>query len=184
MDKGVFHRIHDIERSLEKCGVDPEIMAKILDGGDKVLQKYKTKVKAQWLKEAMDRMDALLPDDVKFKSREECACCTTGTRLKLIKQIAKENPDIDDFFRAVDKSHVFGEKVEKTGDVVHVNFGLGKCVCTPGALSETTSITYCHCCKGHVLKLLEAGLGRKLRGDVVGSACSGTAPCRFTIYLS
>ena len=184
MDKDVFGRVQVLDKSLCKCGVDPKLTAKIMEGGDKVLKKLKPAEKAAWLKTAMDRMDALLPDEVKFKVREDCACCTGGKRLKIIKQLAKENPDLDDFFKALSKSHVFGKEVVKDGDVVNVNFGGDKCVCSPGSLSETTSITYCHCCKGHVLKLLEAGLGKKLRADVVGSACSGTPPCRFKVYLS
>ncbi len=128
-------------------------------------------------------MDALLDKEVRYRVREECACSTTGKRLKLIKKLSKDNPDEDDFIRVVDRSHIFGKSVKKKGNKLYITFGLDRCVCSTKASRELVSITYCHCCKGHVKKLLEAGLKRPLRADVISSACSGGDDCRFVIDL-
>lgn len=103
--------------------------------------------------------------------------------LEVDKKLSTENPDLDDFAHAVDRSHIFGKSVTKHGDRLSVTFGLTRCVCTIKASRELVSITYCHCCNGHVKKLLEAGLKRPLRADVISSACSGGDDCRFVIDL-
>jgi hypothetical protein len=184
MDKKVFGRVRVLDQSLEKEGVDPAVRAKIMEGGADVLNTMNPKVKAQWLADAMDRMDGLLPKDVRFKVREDCACCTGGKRLETMKNIAKMNLPLEETIKEIDKSKIFGFKVELDGNRMNVNFGVGQCVCSPKFAGRKVSQTYCHCCKGHVLRLTEVALGRKpLHGDVVGSACSGTGPCRFTVYL-
>ncbi len=178
-----FGRIAVLASELRRAMVQPGIIKQIMAGGEKILRRTKPADKAAWLKKAMDRMDKLLPKEVRYRVREECACCTKGARRKLVKKLKDENPKLDDFFRAVDKSRIFGEKVERKGNKVYVDFGLTRCVCTTKASKELVSITYCHCCKGHVIKLLEIALRKPLRGDVVCSACSGGDSCRFIIYL-
>ena len=185
MDRSVYWHVRNLELNLEKAGISPEIMSQILEGGDQVTRNTSQKKKAKWMREAMERMDHLLDEKVRFKVREDCACCTTGSRLKLIKQLRREHPDLDAFVEAVDSSHIFGRKVEKEGNTIFVQFGDSgsKCVCLPKNSAEPFSITYCHCCKGHIIKLLEAALKRPLSGDVLASACSGGDTCRFAIYL-
>lgn len=173
----------DLGRQLVKAGVSAVVRRKIMQGADKIRQRTSAKQKAAWLADAMDRMDELLPEAVRYAVRQECACCTTGFRLKQIKQLARAHTDLKDFVQALDQSHLFGREVLLKGSALHVDFGLQRCVCTVKAATRPVSITYCHCCKGHVIKLLEAALGRSLRGDVVGSACSGSPLCRFIIYL-
>ena len=183
MKKYEYHRIAELETQLKKAKVKPAIITQIMAGGDKILRKSKPAVKADWLKQAMERMDKLLPADVRYKVREECACSTTGSRLKLINKLIQDNPTIPEFFKAVNQSHIFGKSVVKKGNTVYVDFGLTRCVCSPKFATGVVSITYCHCCKGHILKLLEAALNKPLRSDVITSACSGGDTCRFEIYL-
>ena len=184
MDKTVFGRVRVLDQFLEKEGVDSRVRAQIMEGGDKVLNTLNPKIKAQWLAEAMDRMDALLPEDVRNKVREDCACCTGGKRLETMKKIAAMNLPLEQIVEEIHKSKIFAYKVELDGNKINVNFGCETCVCSPKFAGRTVSQTYCHCCKGHVLRLMEVALKRKpLRGDVVGSACSGTPPCRFEVYL-
>ncbi|MFB3895806.1 MAG: DUF6144 family protein [bacterium] len=184
MKKYEYHRIEELETQLKKAKVKPAIITRIMRGGDKILKKSKPVEKAEWLRLAMERMDAVLPASVRYQVREECACSTTGGRLKLITKLSAENPELDQFFIAVDRSHIFGKSVKKQGKTVYVDFGLTQCVCSPKFATELVSITYCHCCKGHIIKLLEAALQQPLRGDVISSACSGGKTCRFAIYLS
>lgn len=184
MDKKIFGRVRDLDKNLEKEGVDPAVRAKIMEGGDQVLNTLNPKIKAQWLADAMDRMDALLPEDLRFKVREDSACCTGGKRLEIMKGIAKMNLPLEEAVKEVHKSKIFAYKVELDGNRINVDFGGSQCVCSPKFAGRNVSKTYCHCCKGHVLRLMEVGLGRKpLRGDVVTSACSGTGTCRFEVYL-
>lgn len=183
-DKKIFGRIRDLGANLEKAGVAAQTRNKIMEGSESIFNTLNPKVKAAWLADAMDRMDELLPEEVRFKVREGCACCTGGKRLETMKNIAKMNLTLEDAVKEIDKSKIFGFMVELEGNRMNVNFGVGQCVCSPKFAGRKVSQTYCHCCKGHVLRLTEVALKRKpLTGDVVGSACSGTGPCRFTVHL-
>lgn len=184
MDKKIFGRVRDLDKNLEKEGVDPAVRAKIMEGGDQILNTLNPKIKAQWLAGAMDRMDELLPKDLRNRVREDSACCTGGKRLEIMKAIAKMNLPLEETVKEIHKSRIFAHKVELDGKRINVDFGGSQCVCSPKFAGRLVSQTYCHCCKGHVLRLMEVALQRKpLRGDVVGSACSGTGTCRFEVYL-
>ncbi len=178
-----FARVANLGRQLAKAEVAPGVRREIMKGADAITQRTPLKRKAEWLADAMDRMDALLPETVRQSVREACACSTTGARLKKIRQLARDHSGLEDFAQALSASHIFGREVVLKGKALHVNFGLERCVCTVKAATRPVSITYCHCCKGHVLRLLGAALGRPLRGEVIGSACSGSPPCRFVVYL-
>lgn len=184
LDKDVFGRIRDLDENLQKAGVSSDDRNKIMEGADKILKTMNPKVKAGWLADAMDRMDGILPEDVRFKVREGCACSTGGKRLETMKGIARMNLPLEDAIKEIDKSKIFGYRVELDGNRINVNFGVGQCVCSPKFAGRKVSATYCHCCKGHVLRLMEVALKKMpLTGDVVGSACSGTGPCRFAVHL-
>ncbi len=178
-----FGRIAELGKQLVNAGLAAPTRRKIMAGAEAITQRTAGKLKAAWLKGAMDRMDALLSPEVRQKVRQECACSTTGWRRKKIRALADAHPNLDEFARALTKCHLFGKEVRHEGSKLHVNFGLARCVCTPKMSQELFSVTYCYCCLGHVLKLLEAGLKRPLRGEVIGSACSGTPPCRFVVHL-
>lgn len=184
LDKTIFGRVRVLDENLAKAGVAPEIREQIMEGGDKVLNTLNPKVKALWLAEAMDRMDELLPEDIRFKVREGCACCTGGKRLETMKNIAKMNLSLPETIKEIDKSKIFGYRATLEDNTVKVNFGNGGCVCSPKFSGRMVSQTYCHCCKGHVLRLMEVALKKKpLTGDITGSACSGSAPCMFVVHL-
>ena len=184
LDKTIFGRVRVLDENLAKAGIAPQIREKIMEGGDKVLNTLNPKVKALWLAEAMDRMDELLPEEVRFKVREGCACCTGGKRLETMKNIAKMNLPLTETIEEINKSKIFGYRATLEGNTVKVNFGNGGCVCSPKFSGRMVSQTYCHCCKGHVLRLMEVALTRKpLAGDITGSACSGSAPCMFVVHL-
>jgi hypothetical protein len=184
MDKNVYGRIRDLGKSLEAEGVAEPLRQKIMDGAEGILKTKPPKAKALWLADAMDRMDGFLPEPVRFRVRENCACSTGGKRLETMKEIARKGLPLAEAVKEIDKSKIFGHKTELAGSKISVNFGVGECVCSPRHAGRRVSQTYCHCCKGHVLRLMEVALERKpLAGNVVGSACSGTGPCRFEVLL-
>jgi hypothetical protein len=173
-------------KNLENAKIDKKTCDKILKGWDKLAPRPKPADRAVWMKKVIDRMDRFLNKKKRFKVRQECACCVgSGTkRIKTMKKLFKENPDLDKFIAAVQTSGFLGAKVQRKGNIIHVAFGLGHCVCTGiNATKEPVSITYCHCGKGHVIKMFEAAFQRPLRGDVITSCISGSNDCRFCVYL-
>ena len=172
--------------NLESAKIDRETCGIILQGWDQLPQKPEPVERATWMKKVIDRMDSLLEEEIRFKIREDCACCVSrGTkRIKTMKKLIKENPDLDSFVAAVQDSGFLGARVERKDDSIYATFGIGHCVCTGiNAAKEAVSITYCHCCKGHVIKLLEAAFKKPLRGEVFTSCISGSDDCRFAIHL-
>jgi hypothetical protein len=191
MEKYKYHRIFELDRELRAEGIEESTIALIMAGGEDCPKNSAKEAIGIWLAGAMDRMDALLPQDVSRKVRMRNACSLSGARLAAMKGIAKMRLPLPEAVEMVNESaaigfngNVKGYGVRLDGDRIHVSFGLGRCWCHCAHSGRKVSATYCYCCLGHVLRLLEAALGRKpLTGEVVGSTCSGSAPCRFVVNL-
>lgn len=186
-----YGRIRILATKLEEAGISQEIRDEILAGGELVRSSTTPEKKAEWMREAMNRMDALLDLRTRNAIREGCACCLGGERLKLSKGIAAKHRSLEDRIKAANETKfVFGHSVtrEKDGRIL-VSFypeGLDKypCVCLPKA-KEPISITYCYCCGGHVKHHLQTALGLKLSCTVRSSALAsgGKKPCTFLFSI-
>lgn len=191
MGKYPYHRIFELDRELRTAGVDEAVISEIMAGGENFKKTTGKEKIGKWLAEAMDRMDAILPEDVRKKVRQRNACSVTGARLEAMKQIASLKLPLPEAVAMINSKAaigfngaVKGYEVRLDGDKIHVNFGYGPCWCHCASSGRKVSVTYCYCCLGHVLKHLGVALDRKLEGDVVGTTCSGSAPCRFVAFLS
>ncbi len=128
-------------------------------------------------------MDELLDKKTRIHAREMCACGLTPFRLKPMASMRNANPRFDDFLAAVQKSRLMGAEVKRRRDKVHFRFGTTSCVCHAiRASREPVSITYCHCCKGHLMGLLAAAFGEPVKMDVVATHISGGKDCRFVFH--
>lgn len=186
-----YGRIAKLARSLEKHGVNPEVSAGILEGGEAIGGRAKKEVIAAWMRDAMDRMDRLLEPEMRHAVREACACCLGGKRLKLSKAIAKEHTTLEERISAAAETHyVFGHSVTRQEDgTLRVRFAPDRlesyhCPCLPHT-PEPFPITYCYCCGGHVKHHLQIALGRALHVEVVSSVLSsgGKRPCVFDLTI-
>ncbi len=185
-----FGRIRVLAAKLAAAGVAEEVAARIMEGGENISRGTRSERKAQWMAEAMRRMDELLDEETRHAVREGCACCLGGKRQQLSKAIAKDHDSLEDRVRAANETpFVFGHSVTQTGDEVVVAFSSEgqeeyRCVCLRGA-EGPVSITYCYCCGGHVKHHLQNALGRKLAVTVRSSALAsgGKEPCTFTLKL-
>ena len=185
MKKYSYRRIKALDRELHHHKVDEKIIDEIMQDGETIKQSMPGHKKAEWIKKAMDKMDALLEQEIRNKVREDCACCITGMRLKSMKEIAASGMNLKDKIKKINDIHIFGKSTAMDGKTIHVTFGDpgSKCVCTPKASKEPISITWCYCCKGHVHKLMEAAIEKNLKGRVISSACSGGDTCRFEFVI-
>jgi hypothetical protein len=181
-----YDRIRVLATKLAEFGIPQDIADKILDGGELILRSTKPDKKADWMRESMSKMDALLDPQIRYAIRESCACCLSGKRLQISKGIAKNHQSLEDRIEAANKAKfVFGHSVtQEDGKIVVRFFPKGqesyRCVCMPKA-NEPISITYCYCCGGHVKHHLQTALGRKLSCQVQSSPLSsgGKDPCTF-----
>lgn len=186
-----YGRIHTLARNLEKAEIAQELIDQIMEGGEAIRRSTNSEKKAEWMKEAMLRMDNLLDRETRYAVREACACCLGGKRLKIAKGILRENEKLEDRIKAANEArYVFGHSVTMMEDgrilVCFWPEGLTeyRCVCLPKA-KEALSITYCYCCGGHVKHHLQIALGRKLACKVRSSAVSsrGKKPCTFIFSM-
>ena len=62
MKKYAYGRIERLYNSLVEHGVSDNIINEIVEGGDTIKETTKPEKKAEWLQNAMTRMDSLLPE--------------------------------------------------------------------------------------------------------------------------
>ncbi len=184
-----YGRIDRLHASLVKNGIDPEIIAKIMEHGETITPGSSNEEKAGWFVMSMKKMDAMIDEGIRHRIREECACCLGGERLKIVKKIFKENDRYEKRILAANAAKkVFGNGVaEKDDKSIEVTFfdendPKRRCPCLPGA-REAMPITYCYCCGGHVKHHAQIALGKKFTVEVVTSVLSsqGKNICRFRL---
>jgi hypothetical protein len=186
-----YHRIGELATQLGKAGIKQEIIDKIMEGGENILRKTSPAKKADWMREAMLRMNKLLDLKTRKTVREACACRLTGRPLKASQAIARENKSLEDRIKASNKAYsVFGGcvRMQENGEVL-VRFapeGLDhyRCACLRGA-EKPLPVTYCFCCGGHVKYHLQISLGRELDYTIRSTALSsgGKLPCAFSLRI-
>ena len=186
-----YHRIGELATQLRKAGIKQGTIDKIMEGGENILRKTSPAKKADWMREAMLRMNKLLDLKTRKTVREACACRLTGRPLKASQAIARENKSLEDRIKAANKAFsAFGGciRMQKNGEVL-VRFapeGLDhyRCACLRGA-DKPLPVTYCFCCGGHVKYHMQISLGRELDYTVQSTALSsgGKFPCAFTFKM-
>ena len=184
-----YHRIGHLAEQLEIAGIDREIIEPIMEGGDNILRSTKPEKKADWMREAMIKMNRLLDSKTRKAVREGCACCLGGQRLKISKGIAKDNESLEERIKAVNEANYMGNITMVENGEILVSFASEgvdhyPCYCLPKA-KEPLPITYCYCCGGHVKHHLQNALGRDLDCTVRSSALSsgGKEPCTFSFRI-
>lgn len=182
-----YGRIRILAAKIAEAGVSQNVMDEILAGGEAILGSTKPEKKADWMREAMSRMDALLDEQTRRCIREGCACCLGGKRLEISKGIAKSHESLEERLKAANEAKfIFGHSVtvEDDGRILASFAPEGlehyRCVCLPKA-QESISVTYCYCCGGHIKHHLQIALGRKVSCEVRSSALEsgGKSPCTF-----
>lgn len=187
-----YQRIGRLAKQLLEGEVEAGIIDQIMEGGDSILRKTSPARKADWMREAMIRMDKLLDLKTCRTVREACACRLTGRPLKASQKIARENKSLKDRIKAADQAFsVFGGcvRMQESGEVL-VRFspeGLDhyRCPCLPGA-DRPLPVSYCFCCGGHVKYHLQISLCRKLEYTIRSTVLSsgGKFPCIFSFRIN
>ena len=186
-----YRHIRKLAEQLEVAKIDREKIDQIMEGGETILRSTPPEKKAEWLGEAMARMDKLLDLPTRKSVREGCACRVGRRTSKVSQGIAKDNATLEARIAAGNKLFmVFGGSVwmQEKGEIM-VRFapeGLERyrCSCLPKA-EKPLSVTYCYCCGGSVKHHLQISLGRKLDCTVLSSALSsgGKEPCTFSFRI-
>jgi len=184
-----YHRIGELATQLEKAAIKQETIDEIMEGGENILRKTGSAKKADWMREAMLKMNKLLDVQTRKVVREGCACCLGGKRLKTSQQIVKDNETLEDRIKAANDAHYVGRVTLQANGEILAQFDMQKtepyhCYCLPQA-EKPLPITYCFCCGGHVKHHLQIALGRELDCTTRSSALSsgGKFPCTFSLKI-
>jgi hypothetical protein len=171
------------------------VRKKIMEGGDKVAAASNPKKVALWVKEAMDRLDAVVPPEKRGQIMTACGhnCIAINQQpLKVARARRQKYPSEEDFLKTEVEKPPRGFRFEREGDVLIQYytpraFGRGmRCYCSlVRGLPEgvVTSPTYCQCSRGFVEKYWEGILGRAVRVELGATAITGADECQFTIHL-
>ena len=171
------------------------VRKKIMEGSEQVAKSSNLKKVALWVKEAMDKLEAIVPPEKREKIMTACGhnCIAVNQQpLNVAKARRQKYTTEGDFLTAEVEKPPRGFRFErKDGALIQYYtpraYGPGmRCYCSlvrglPQGV--VTSPTYCQCSRGFVEKYWEGILGRAVRVELGTTAITGSDECQFTIHL-
>jgi len=179
-----------LEKNVERFA-GREVMKKVMEGSEEITEKTDRKEKANWMKGAMERLDALVDEETRFEIMENCGYKCSEINNKVIERAKarrKKYKTNDEFLEAEQRKPMKGTRFVREGNILYQYYTPKsfrvKCYCGMVQAAEgEISRTYCHCSKGFVKKLWEAVLERPLEVEFIQSVISGANECKFAIHL-
>jgi hypothetical protein len=183
-----------MERCLEEAA-GKSIAAKVMEGSEQITEKTDKKKTAQWVKNAIERLDALADKEIREKAMQNCGYNCAKKNHKVIERAVarrKKYVSIDDFWIEEQKNPPKGTKLAREGNIVYQTYTPQmftrpmRCYCSlfrQLPTEDNVSITYCNCSRGFVEKYWEAVLQKPVKVDLLKSAISGAEECTFAIHL-
>ncbi len=165
-----------------------------MEGSENIAKATKEEV-AQWLKGAMERLDAMAEEETRTRIMEQCGYnCAEMNRSHIEEAMNQRSKfeTLDEFLKAEEKKPSKGTRIERKGNVVYQYYTPGsfreglRCYCSLWRglpADEIISQTYCHCAKAFVTKIWEAYMGRRPKVELVESCISGAKECKFAVHL-
>jgi hypothetical protein len=153
---------------------------------------------ALWLKGAMERLDALVPDAERMRIMEACGrgCSRANPADAARAREQREAAASEEAYIAQELAGSYpSTRLERVEGVLYRVYSPRlwptdppiRCYCGLAQglpAGETMSLTYCHCSRAFVRTVWEAALGRTVDVDLLSSAISGADECRFRIRPS
>ncbi len=194
MGKSKYGALVVLERNIEVLA-GKSIAKKGMEGSEEITEKTDKRKTAEWVKNAVGRLDALVNEDAKIRIMENCGYNCAKVNKKVIQRAKARRSkfrSVDEFLATEQKKPMSGTRLVREGSTL-IQFYTPqaftrpmRCYCSlfrglPA--NETVSSTYCHCSKGFVKKFWENVLGIPVRVELMQSAVSGASECKFTIYI-
>jgi hypothetical protein len=189
---------HGMIKSIEHC-IDlfsgEAIRKSVMEGSNKITEKTDRKKIALFVEKAMERLDATVDEETRFKIMENCGYACAEVNRKSVERFAarrRKFKTLDEFLEAEQRKPSIGTRLERHGDIVYQFYTPQsftrpvRCYCgLLGGLpaDEKVSLTYCHCSKGFVEKVWEAILGKPVKVELLQSVISGAKECKFVVHL-
>jgi hypothetical protein len=167
----------------------------IWEGSEQITEKTDKKKTAQWVKEAMQKLDAAVDEKTRVRIMQNCGYNCAKKNHKVIDRAVarrKKYGSIDEFLEAEQQKPLKGTRLAREGNILHQFYTPQaftrpmRCYCSlfrELPKEDTVSITYCNCSKGFVEKYWEAVLEKPAKVEILQSAISGARECKFSIHI-
>ena len=172
-----------------------EARDKVMEGSERITPNTSKKKVAEWVREAINKLDTLTDKKVSSKIMENCGYnCSTVNKRIIEKAKARRNKykNIEEFLEAELLNPMPGTRLERKGNILN-QFYTPRSYSTPMRCycsllrgfpdDQRVSLTYCNCSKGFVKKFWEGVLERAVEVELIKSSVSGAQECEFAIYL-
>lgn len=172
-----------------------EAMERVMEGRGELKPSVGDEELAVWVKGAVGRMDALLPEETRCSVMEACGKnCSEVNKRAIDAGLAKRKKAETEeaFIDAEVKAAKASSRLERGDGVLYQVYtprGFGKklrcfCALTRGLPEgETMSPTYCKCGEAFARTYWQSVLGRHVEVKLLESGLTGSDVCRFEIRL-
>lgn len=172
-----------------------EAAEKVMEERERLKPSVKDDALAAWVKGAVDRMDATLPEATRNEVMESCGRnCSEANRRVIDAGIAKRRKagTEDAFIDAEVKASKASVRIERGDGVLYQvytprGFGKGlRCFCALARglpEGEKMSPTYCRCGEEFARNYWRSVLGRPVKVKLLESGLTGSDVCRFEVRL-
>jgi len=189
------------DRQLKEIGAQIKHFAgdavsnKVMQGKDEMLAAKDPVKGAVWMKEAIDRLDALTDKKTREKIMSACghACLATYIKgMEASKEIRRKCATEEEFLKIELNALPDITRFERNGDILYWYYTprkLGKgmrCVCPLLSMlpeGVNASPTYCQCSRANVQAYWTGILGRPIKVELGETSIAGSKECKFIIHL-
>jgi hypothetical protein len=183
-----------MENCLEQIA-GKSVAAKVMEDSEQLTERTDKKKVAQWVKNAMERLDASVDEETRVQVMQNCGYNCAEKNHKVIERALgrrKIYACIDDFLEAEQRNPIKGTKLVREGNILYQSYTPQtftrpmRCYCSLFRglpIEDSVSLTYCNCSKGFVEKYWEAILQKPVKVDLLQSAISGAEECKYAIHI-
>ncbi len=194
MGKTKHKMLVSLEKNIEALAGEAT-SGKVMEGSEEITEKTDKKKLAEWTRDAVERLDALVDDETRAQIMESCGfnCAEVNKRImERTRGRRLKSRSEDEFLEAEQRKPTAGTRLARKGNTLYQTYTPReftrpmRCYCAlfrglPD--NETVSATYCQCSKGFVKKFWETVLGKPVEVELVESALSGGTECKFAIHF-
>jgi hypothetical protein len=168
------------------CELEHETAARqVLAGFEDFDDTVPPDTRAKMIELLVQRMETAIPSDERRQRIRERCSCKPAEFLEKAKQLRKSASDMHAFVSELQKTGFAGNPLTMEGNTIHGVFGYKRCLCPwPGDTKGHGTLTWCHCCQGHLKWLYENALEQNVDVDLYETVLTGADDCRYRLTLA
>jgi hypothetical protein len=184
--------LHSFRQEIE-AAAGPEIGRQVMSELEGLTANSPPVEVARWVKQAVERLDALASEEIRSRIMEACGENCTRINSSVITRAKVRRAKFDDelaFLEAEKRKPQAGTRLEQEGNILIQTYlpqsftHPMRCFCAllrDLPADEQVSLTYCNCYRAFVQTYWSEVLGRPVKVDILETAVSGSTECKFRI---